>query len=74
MALRFPFELSAGQIQRFSLIRTFMLNPEFVLLDEPTSSLIPSTRHRYLTFRDAAGSRAGSLDHCPLATDSAESV
>jgi ABC-type dipeptide/oligopeptide/nickel transport system ATPase subunit len=50
MALRFPFELSAGQIQRFSLIRTFMLNPEFVLLDEPTSSLDPINQAQILDF------------------------
>lgn len=38
---RYPFELSAGQIQRFALIRVFMLQPQFVVLDEPTSSLDP---------------------------------
>jgi peptide/nickel transport system ATP-binding protein len=38
---RYPFELSAGQIQRFALIRVFMLEPEFAVLDEPTSSLDP---------------------------------
>ena len=48
MASRFPFELSAGQLQRFSLIRTFMLNPEFVVLDEPTSSLDPINQAQIL--------------------------
>jgi ABC-type dipeptide/oligopeptide/nickel transport system ATPase subunit len=38
---RYPFELSAGQIQRLALIRVFMLQPKFVVLDEPTSSLDP---------------------------------
>jgi peptide/nickel transport system ATP-binding protein len=48
MAWRFPFELSAGQIQRFALIRTFMLDPEFVPLDEPTSSLDPINQAQIL--------------------------
>ena len=38
---RFPFELSAGQIQRFALIRNFLVKPDFIVLDEPISSLDP---------------------------------
>lgn len=45
---RYPFELSAGQIQRFSLIRVFALKPEFVVLDEPTSSLDPINQMQIL--------------------------
>lgn len=41
LMFRHPFEMSPGQIQRCSLIRVFMLEPRFVLLDEPTSSLDP---------------------------------
>jgi len=47
---RYPFELSAGQIQRFALIRTFLLNPKFVVLDEPTSSLDPITQLQIFEF------------------------
>lgn len=39
LLFRFPFELSGGQIQRFSLLRILSLRPRFVVLDEPTSSL-----------------------------------
>ena len=39
MKHKFPFELSVGQLQRFSLILTLSAGAAVVLLDEPTSAL-----------------------------------
>lgn len=41
---RFPHELSGGQLQRIAILRSMLLNPTFMVADEPVSMLDVSIR------------------------------
>ena len=41
---RYPHELSGGQLQRISILRAMLINPSFIIADEPVSMLDMSVR------------------------------
>jgi putative ABC transport system ATP-binding protein len=69
LGVRFPAQLSGGQLQRVAIARAVVHAPALILADEPTGNLDPETAERILAVLQAQVHDTGAA--CLLVTHSA---
>ena len=76
--LRYPKELSGGQIQRAAIARALMNNPRILLADEPTGNLDSANSdaiiNLFLSIRDTLGATIIVVTHDPAIAQKADRV
>ena len=60
-AQRSPFELSGGQMRRVAIAGVLAMEPEVLILDEPTAGLDPRGRDRILTMLEELHREGGTI-------------
>jgi cobalt/nickel transport system ATP-binding protein len=58
---RAPYQLSAGQKKRVAIASVLVMNPELLLLDEPTAGLDPRSRHWLLELMGELGAAGKTI-------------
>jgi putative ABC transport system ATP-binding protein len=78
LALRYPRELSGGELQRIAIARALVHRPRLVLADEPTGNLDPRTAQRVLeVLREqlrSSGAAGILITHSRTAAETADRI
>lgn len=43
-----PFQMSGGQMRKIAIVSILAMNPDVIILDEPTAGLDPKSRHQVM--------------------------
>ena len=44
-----PFQMSGGQMRKLALVSILAMDPDIIVVDEPTAGLDPKSRHQVMT-------------------------
>ena len=44
-----PFQMSGGQMRKIALVSILAMDPDIIVVDEPTAGLDPKSRHQVMS-------------------------